>query len=125
MIKKITLGILLLCVAISCYQPQRDCKAFKTGEFTFNYKINGETKTGTFIRDANYSIDYYDNKIDSASIRWVNDCEFVLKDIHSNTAIHYKILSTTNDSYTFEYKSAVKDENKKLIVKTGTATKTK
>lgn len=125
MIKKIVFCFLLLSITISCYQPKRDCNAFKTGEFTFDYEINGETKTAKFIRDSKYSVDYYDNKIDSASIRWINDCEFVLKDLNSNVAIVYKILSTTDNSYTFEYKSAVKDENKKLIVKTGTATKTK
>lgn len=125
MIKKHVFGILLLCVFSSCYQPKRDCKAFRTGEFSFNYEIDGVTKTGKFIRDDKYSVDYYDNKIDSASIRWVNDCEFVLKDMNSNVAIHYKILNTTDNTYTFEYKSAVKDENKKLLVKKGTATKTK
>ena len=125
MIKKIVFSILLASITFSCYAPKRDCTTFKTGEFTFDYEINGETKTAKFIRDKKYSVDYYDNKIDSASIRWVNDCEFVLKDINSNVAIHYKILSTTDNSYTFEYKSAVKDENKKLVIKKGTATKTK
>ena len=51
--------------------------------------------------------------------------EIVLQDIHSKTAIHYKIISTTDSSYTFQYKSAVKDPNKELIVKTGTAFKIK
>ncbi|WP_299433695.1 hypothetical protein [uncultured Maribacter sp.] len=125
MMKKIICIILLLLTVISCYQPERNCSNFKTGEFTFTYEINGVSKTGKFIRDKEYSVDYYDNKIDSASVRWLNDCEFVLKDLNNDIAIHYKILSTTKNSYTFEYKNAVKDANKKLIVRTGTATKTK
>jgi len=108
----------------SCYQPQRDCKAFETGSFQFNYEIGDSVKTGKFVRGAEYSVDYYEGKIDSAKIRWVNDCEFVLQDIHSKTAIQYKIISTTDSSYTFQYNKAVKDLNKELVVKTGTAYKT-
>ncbi|RKR12907.1 hypothetical protein CLV91_1619 [Maribacter vaceletii] len=125
MIKKLSCILLLVLSVISCYQPERNCSDFKTGEFLFTYEVNGVTKTGKFIRDKDYSVDYYDNKIDSASVRWLNDCEFVLKDLNNDIAIHYKILSTTKNSYTFEYKNAVKDTNKKLIVRTGTATKTK
>ena len=125
MIKKIALTILPFIIIISCYQPERNCSDFKTGEFTFNYEINGVTKTGRFIRSKEFSVDYFDNKIDSASVRWINDCEFVLKDLNNDIAIHYKILSTTKNSYTFEYKNAVKDTNKKQVVRTGTATKTK
>lgn len=76
------------------------------------------------MRDESYSVDYYDDNVDSATVRWFNDCEFVLQDIRSKVAIQYKIISTTDSSYTFQYKSAVKDPNKKLIVKTGTAYKT-
>jgi hypothetical protein len=113
---------LLLC---SCYQPERDCKEYKTGTFKFTYEIGDTVKEGRFVRDDTYSIDYYDNKIDSATVRWFNECEFVLQDLNSKAAIQYKIISTTDSSYTFQYKSAVKDPNKKLIVKTGTALKIK
>jgi len=117
--------MLVFATAVSCYQPERDCNSFKKGTFTFTYAVDGQTKTAKFIRGDKFSVDYYDNKVDSALVRWVNDCEFVLKDINSNTAIHYKILSTTKNSYTFEYQNAVKDENKKLVVQKGTATKIK
>ncbi len=111
---------LLFC---SCYEPERNCKEYTTGTFRFTYEIDGAEKEGKFIRSDAYSIDYYDAKIDSATVRWYNDCEFVLQDINSKTAIQYKIISTTDSSYTFQYKSAVKDPNKKLVVKTGTAYK--
>ncbi|WP_299799472.1 hypothetical protein [uncultured Maribacter sp.] len=113
---------LILC---SCYQPERDCEKYKTGSFKFTYEVGDTLKEGKFTRTEDYSVDYYENKIDSATVRWFNDCEFVLQDIHSKTAIQYKIISTTDSSYTFQYKSAVKDPNKKLIVKTGTAIKIK
>lgn len=105
----------------SCYEPERNCKDFKTGAFKFTYKVGDSLKMGRFVRGENYSIDYYDNKVDSASIRWFNDCEFVLQDVNSKVAIRYKIITTNDSSYTFQYQSAVKDPNKKLIVKTGTA----
>lgn len=124
MVKTIVFAFAFCLVLVSCYQPERDCKAYKTGSFVFNYEVGDSIKTAKFIRSSAYSVDYYDGKIDSASIRWFNDCEFVLKDIHSKTAIHYKIISTTDSSYTFQYNKAVKDPNKELDVRTGIAYKT-
>lgn len=124
MVKTIVFAFAFCLLCASCYQPERDCKAYKTGSFLFNYEVGDSTKTAKFIRSNEYSVDYYDGKIDSASIRWFNDCEFVLKDIHSKTAIHYKIISTTDSSYTFHYNKAVKDPNKDLDVRTGIAYKT-
>ncbi|WP_291961957.1 hypothetical protein [Maribacter sp.] len=124
MMKKIVTTLAIGLILGSCYEPERDCEKYKTGTFKFNYEIDGTLKEGKFTRTNNYSVDYYENKVDSATVRWFNDCEFVLQDINSKTAIHYKIISTTDSSYTFQYKSAVKDPNKKLIVKTGTAIKT-
>ncbi|APA66441.1 hypothetical protein YQ22_16760 [Maribacter sp. 1_2014MBL_MicDiv] len=122
--KKIFFTAITSLLLFSCYQPERDCDKYKTGTFKFTYEVGDTVKEGKFIRTKDYSIDYYENKIDSATVRWFNDCEFVLQDINSKTAIHYKIISTTDSSYTFQYKSAVKDPNKKLVVKTGTAIKT-
>lgn len=124
MLKKFVFIIVTALLISSCHQPERDCKSYKTGNFKFEYEIGDTLKTGRFVRDENYSVDYYENKIDSATVRWLNDCEFVLQDKKSNVGIHYKIISTTDSSYTFQYKNAVRDPNKKLIVKTGTAYKT-
>ncbi len=95
--------LILMVLVFSCYHPERVCKDYKVGEFNFNYMLNGEEKKGRFTRDSLYSVEYYDNKIDSATVKWVNDCEFVLQDIKTKTSVHMKILSTTDNSYTFEY----------------------
>lgn len=118
----------LLLSLTSCYNVERNCSDFKTGTFEFNYTINGVENTGTFVRTKDYNIDYYEDKVDSSSIRWINDCEFILKKLHPKSnadkdAIHMKILTTTKDSYTFEYKLAVKKTNQKEVVKKGEAHK--
>lgn len=118
---KATLFVLMIVLLSGCYAPERNCAEFKTGTFLFDYTVGDSVKTARFTRDDAYSVDYYDGKIDSATIRWFNDCEFILQDINSKDAIHYKIISTSEDSYTFEYKRAVKDPNKTLNVQKGTA----
>ncbi|RIA09808.1 hypothetical protein OE09_1654 [Flavobacteriaceae bacterium MAR_2010_72] len=127
---KFTVVLILVLTLCSCFQNSRNCQDYKTGTFKFDYTINGVEKTGTFIRTDSYSIDYFDNKIDSSSVRWINDCEFVLKKINPKSradedAIHMKILSTTDSSYTFEYKLALKKPNQNQIVKKGLAIKIK
>ncbi|SHH56427.1 hypothetical protein [Winogradskyella jejuensis] len=118
--------LILLCIAFtSCYNIERNCSDYKTGKFKFTYVIDGEEKTGTFVRTDKYSVDYFEGKVDSSSIRWINDCEFILKKINpQNTseddAIHMKILSTTDSSYNFEYKLAIKKKNRAARVEKGT-----
>ncbi len=101
--KKFVVLCFVLQPLFSCYQPKRNCVDFKNGEYRFDYEINGEPKTGRFMRNDQYSVEYYDSKIDSATVKWVNDCEFILQDIKTKTSVHMKILSTTSNSYTFEY----------------------
>ena len=106
--KKITslLALFLLC---SCFEtPERECKDFKTGKFQFDYEVDGVKKSTTFIRTENQEIDFYEGKSDTSSIKWINDCEYVIqkinpKNMQEKKAISMKILSTTKDSYTFEF----------------------
>jgi len=117
-------------LTLSCYQVDRNCSDFKTGTFEFIYTVDGVEKKGTFVRTNDFNIDYYENEIDSASIRWINDCEFVLKKIHPKNkseakAIHMKILSTTKNSYVFEYQLAARDTYEKRRVEKGVAKKIK
>lgn len=120
--KKIT--ILLLFTLASCYNAERDCTDFKTGNFTFTQQIDGKEHTSTFVRTENLQIETYNGKTDTASVRWVNDCEFVLQKLHPRNmeekkAISMEIVTTTNKSYTFEY-GFVGEAKKQL----GTVTKT-
>ena len=102
------IGLLALILS-SCFQPQRDCQAFKEGSFRFTAEINGEEQTTEFTRKGNLEVSVFQGKTDSASVRWLNDCEYILTNLNDTTLgadkpIHMKILSTTEDSYTFEYK---------------------
>ena len=126
---KRVLILLLFGLLTSCYTIERDCTDYKTGKFSFSYNLDGVEKTGYFTRTHTYNIDYYENKVDSSTVRWINDCEFILKKVNplntsEDDAIHMKILSTTDSSYTFEYKLAIKKQNKALRVEKGIAYRT-
>ncbi|MEB8345534.1 DNA topoisomerase IV [Flavobacteriaceae bacterium KMM 6898] len=114
---------MFLCV--SCYQPERNCNEFKEGEFSFTSMVNGEEMTTTFIRKNEIEIDFFQGKSDTSTVRWINDCEYIVKKINPKNmaeekSVHMKIMSTTYDTYTFEYN--IVGDNKKSR---GTATKTK
>tara|TARA_B100001057_G_C22587529_1_gene847641 strand:- start:119 stop:526 length:408 start_codon:yes stop_codon:yes gene_type:complete len=108
------LGLLHFC---SCYTVERDCINFHVGEFEFSSIVNGSLKTSYFKRTDKLEIETYEGKIDSASIRWVNDCECILTKLNpvSNQdmrPVQIKILSTTPDSYIFEYSMVGRSDNK-------------
>lgn len=112
-------------ILASCYQQERNCKSFKTGTFSFTTTINNEEKTTTFTRNDTLEVDYFEGKIDSSAIQWINDCEYIVKKIHPKSmaekkAIHMKILTTNGNEYTFEY-GVVGSNNKQR----GTAKKIK
>ena len=112
----------------SCYTPERNCNQFKTGTFKFTYTIDGEERTTQFKRTKNFNIDYLEEGNDTASIRWINNCEFVQKSLNPKSKqeeqpIHIKIISTTDSSYTFEYSMAIKRSNREHRVERGTAIK--
>jgi hypothetical protein len=101
--------LLPLCfVFIACFQPERKCSDFKTGTFEFQTYLNGELVTSKFVRNDSIEIDYFQGKSDTSSVRWLNDCEYILKNKNpKNRAerqpIHIKILTTSKDGYVFEY----------------------
>lgn len=103
----LTTAIILLC--FSCGQPpERNCEDFKTGTFSFKATINGEEKETIFQRTMDLEVDEFEGKTDSSSVRWINDCEYVLKNLNPKSKaeekpIHIKILTTSGSSYTFEY----------------------
>lgn len=92
----------------SCFNADRNCKDFKTGKFQFDLMINGEKKTTFFERNDSIEIETFNGKTDTATIRWVNDCEYILQKIHPKNleekkAIDMRILTTSKNSYTFEF----------------------
>ncbi len=102
------LTVILILLSNSCYSPERECSRFKTGTFEFETYLNGELVKSTFIRTDSIEIDRFQDKTDTSSVRWINDCEYVVKNLKpKNRAeqqpLHIKILTTDKDSYTFEY----------------------
>jgi hypothetical protein len=93
---------------LSCYQPERNCTNFKTGTFEFETLIGTEVVKTTFVRNDSLEIDFYRGKADTSSVRWLNDCEFIVKHVNPKNmaekkALHMKILTTDGDQYLFEY----------------------
>ncbi|PKB15437.1 DNA topoisomerase IV [Flavobacterium sp. 5] len=106
---------------MSCYDAERNCKDFKTGKFKFEYEIDGVKKTTVFERNDSIEIETFEGKTDTATIRWINDCEYVLQKKHPKNkaeekAIDMKILTTTKNSYTFEFGMVGADSRQKGTV---------
>ncbi|RVT71103.1 DNA topoisomerase IV [Flavobacterium sufflavum] len=120
--KKLILLPLLLIFA-SCYNAEHNCAAFKTGKFRFEYEVDGVKKVTLFERNDSIEIETFEGKTDTATVRWVNDCEYILKKLHPKNmaeekSINMKILTTSGNSYTFEFGIVGADEKQK-----GTVTK--
>ncbi len=115
-IMKKTLLMAIPLMLAGCYNQERNCKDFKEGTFVFEQEIDGKPHVSTFVRTDKYEIETYNGKTDTASIRWVNDCEYILQKLHPKNmaekkAVQMKILSTTKEGYNFEY-NIVGDTNK-------------
>ncbi len=108
----------MLIALASCYRVERDCKNFRTGTFEFSYMLDGKEVKSTFVRNDSINIDYIGEHIDTASVTWVSDCEFIMRKLHPTSmiekkAVQVKILMTDEDSYTFEYAIVGDEKNKK------------
>ncbi len=107
----------LLLLFTGCFSPDRNCKSFQTGTFLFTSIVLGDTLTTKFIRTDSIEVDYYLNRADSSSVRWLNDCECIVKKMRplsyqESKAVHMKILSTKDNTYTFEYNLVGDSANK-------------
>lgn len=92
----------------NCYEKERNCSDYKTGEFYSEVTIGNKTYKSHFKRNEIIQVETYNNKTDSSKLRWINDCEVIFKTINPKNMsdhkdIHLKILTTTDSSYTFEY----------------------
>lgn len=117
-------SLLLLTLLTSCYNQERYCTDFKTGKFISETEIEGKKYTSTFERNDSIQIETYEGKIDTFKVRWTNECEYVIQNINPKNreekkAVQMKILTTKDNTYTFEY-SFVGDSKKQR----GTVTKT-
>lgn len=121
--------ILLLLIAftmVSCYKNQeRNCTEFKTGKFRAEFKVGQKTENMVFERNDSIEIGTYQGKTDTAYVRWVNDCECISqkknpKNNQEKKSIASKILTTSKNSYTFEFGEVGSDSKQK-----GTVTKIK
>ena len=70
-----------------------------------------------FIMEPLATLEVYEGVTDTASIRWVNDCECILTKLNPSSnqdkrPIQIKILSTKENSYTFEYSLVGDNANK-------------
>jgi hypothetical protein len=113
--------LLPLLALMSCYNVERNCKDFKTGKFKFEYEVEGIKKTTVFERKDSIEIETFEGKTDTSSIRWVSDCEYVLRKIHPKNmaekkAITMKILTTSKNSYIFEFGIVGSDEKQRGTV---------
>ena len=106
--KKIN-SLLLAILFINCNNPDRNCKDYHTGNFFSETTVNGKIYKSTFLRkDNGIQIEEFEGKVDSSSVRWVNDCEMILSPVNPKSLtekknILIKILTTTDSSYTYEY----------------------
>lgn len=107
---------------VSCYEQERNCSDFKTGTFEFEALSGTEVFKTTITRNDSIEVDYYQGKTDSSSIRWVNDCEYILTKINPKNqaekkAILIKILTTSKDEYSFEFSEVGKVKSRKATAR--------
>jgi len=100
--------IVIAILATSCYEQQRNCTDFKTGVFKSEAFVGSQLVQSTFIRKDSIEIDIFEGVADTASVRWINDCEYIVKKLNPKNreeqrAVHIKIITTDKNSYVFEY----------------------
>ena len=87
---------------------ERRCADFRTGTFEFESYLDGELVKSRFVRTDSIEIDFFRGETDTSAIRWINDCEYLIRNLNPENRseekpLHIKILTTDGDSYTFEY----------------------
>ena len=102
---------------IGCYSVERECQDFHTGTYQFQQIIGDQLQTSTFLRSQDIEVEYFESKVDSASIRWINPCECVLTKLNPSSnqdkrPIAIKIISTSENAYVFEYALVGDQKNK-------------
>jgi hypothetical protein len=102
------INFVIVILFVSCYTPERNCTDYKIGKYKYEALVDGELQTTIFNRNDSIQVEIYKGKTDTSKIRWINKCEFILtpikpKSILDQYQIHMKILSTTQNTYQFQY----------------------
>ena len=123
--RKISLLLFITLLLQSCYQQERDCAKFRTGTFEFESFLDGELVKTTFTRNDSIEVDHFRGATDTSSVRWINNCEYIIKNLNPKNRseekpLHIKILTTKGNTYTFEYGLVGETQKQK-----GTAVKVK
>ncbi len=107
---KLIYTLIFSCILLftACYEQARDCETFKNGVFESQVTIDNVVYKSKFKRVNNLQVETYETITDSASVRWINPCEFILSTIKPKNKseekpVHIKILTTSEDAYTFEF----------------------
>ncbi len=113
--KNIALLLLILFSLSSCYNNERDCDKFRTGTFVWEQESGGRLLTTEFTRTEELQIERFEGKVDTSRIEWVNNCEWRVIPINPKSnadsrAYLFKILNTSEDSYTFEFKQSGREQ---------------
>ena len=100
--------LILAFLFMSCYNVERNCIDFKTGVFEFSTEFNDSLVTSAFTRTNEFEIELFNGIKDSSTIKWVNNCEFLLTKLNPRTnqerrPVRIKILRTYGDKYDFEF----------------------
>lgn len=115
-------ALLFTIILSSCYQVERNCADFKTGTFEFEAVSGTEIFTTRILRNDSIEIEYFNESVDTAEIRWINDCEYILKKLNPKNraerkAIHIKILTTDGSNYNFEFNEVGKSQKSKATAR--------
>lgn len=108
---KSVICFLLICtfsLLTSCYDQERNCKDFKKGKYKSEIEVEGKKLYSTFERNDSIQIETFEGITDLYNVRWTNDCEYIIKNSKPKNraekkAVQVKILTTSKNSYTFEY----------------------
>ena len=100
--------LIALITLTGCYKMERNCIDYKIGAYYSEVIIDSAIYRSEFIRNNDIQVEYYNKRVDSSEVRWINDCEMVFRTINPKNRterkdVHLKILTTTDSCYTFEY----------------------
>jgi len=107
--RKIFCFLILPFLTIACFTPTKNCPKFKTGVFEYQTYADGELIQAKIVRNDSLEIDYYNpQEPDTSAIRWVNECEYILRKYGAKTAdekqsFRMKIIETHANHYVFEF----------------------